>query len=92
MLERRRTTNEDLMAHHPRKRFWLEAGLLGLSVAAVVVSLVSRAWLEKLLGVDPRSRQRRTRADDLPSALLCTALCLGGLVQREWRRAASAAG
>jgi hypothetical protein len=37
----------------PRVRFWIESALVGLTTILLLVTLVSREWIEILFGVDP---------------------------------------
>jgi hypothetical protein len=36
-----------------RIRFWIEAGLAALAAGLTTLTLISREWIELLLGVDP---------------------------------------
>jgi hypothetical protein len=36
-----------------RARFWIEAGLAIISLLLLVVTLISREWIEIVFGVDP---------------------------------------
>jgi hypothetical protein len=43
------------MTHNLRMRFWFESGLALVSLAALVLTLISRSWIETLTGLDPDS-------------------------------------
>lgn len=43
------------MTHKLRMRFWFECALALFSLAALVLTLISRSWIETLTGLDPDS-------------------------------------
>jgi hypothetical protein len=79
------------MQHHLRKWFWLEIALAAASLVVLVLTAVSRSWIEVLFGIDPDHGSGALESAIL-AALLCTTVGMGSLARREWRRAAVAAG
>jgi hypothetical protein len=41
------------MTHNLRTRFWFESALALVSLAALVLTLISKSWIETLTGLDP---------------------------------------
>lgn len=41
------------MTHNLRTRFWFESALALVSLAALVITLISKSWIETLTGLDP---------------------------------------
>lgn len=69
-----------------RTRFWVEAGLAAAGAILLVVTLISREWIEEVFKVDPDNGSGT--AEWLAVAvLLVVALVFGALARMEWRRA-----
>jgi hypothetical protein len=41
------------MTHNLRTRFWFESALALVSLAALVITLISKSWIETVTGLDP---------------------------------------
>lgn len=41
------------MTHNLRTRFWFESALAVVSLATLVMTLISKSWIEILTGLDP---------------------------------------
>jgi hypothetical protein len=41
------------MTHNLRTRFWFESVLAVVSLVALVMTLISKSWIETLTGLDP---------------------------------------
>lgn len=41
------------MTHNLRTRFWFESALALVSLAALVLTLISKSWIETVTGLDP---------------------------------------
>lgn len=70
-----------------RRRFWVEAGLAVLATALLVLTMISREWIEVVFGVDP------DRGDGSLEWLLFVVLALATAAlsvtaRLEWRRSA----
>lgn len=80
---RRRTSPQ------PRRRFWAEAVIGGLSAFLAVLTLITREWIELLFGVDPDGGDGSFEWL-LVVGLAGLALGLGLLARAEWRHAVRA--
>jgi hypothetical protein len=75
--------------HALRLRFWLEA-VLGLACfILMIITLISREWIEILFGIDPDGGNG-TVEWAIVGVLGVGAVATGGLAHHEWRRAALA--
>lgn len=41
------------MKRHPRRSFWVDLALAALSIALLVITLMSTEWIENLFSVNP---------------------------------------
>jgi NADH:ubiquinone oxidoreductase subunit 5 (subunit L)/multisubunit Na+/H+ antiporter MnhA subunit len=71
-----------------RRRFWLEAGLAGLTGALFVLTVLWHDWLEAL-GLDPDHHNGSVEWL-LVAALFVLCAALSRSAQVEWRRTAAA--
>ena len=72
-----------------RRRFWVEAGLAGLTGALFVLTLAWHDWLEAL-GFDPDHGDGSVEWA-IVAGLLALCLIFGLAARIEWRRVAAAA-
>ena len=70
-------------------RFWVEAVLSGAFLVLMIVTLISREWIELLFGVDPDNGSGALEWA-LVIALGVAALVSGLLARADWRRAQTA--
>jgi hypothetical protein len=68
-----------------RWRFWVEIALGSLSLALLVLTLITREWIEALFGVDP-DRGSGALEWALVSALAVATAVLGLIARFEWSR------
>jgi hypothetical protein len=68
-----------------RKRFWIELGLGVLSGLLLVLTLVTREWIELLFGVDPDGGSGALEWVIVACLVLLT-LVFSALARREHRR------
>lgn len=73
------------MLVHLRTRFWIETALAGLAAVLMIVTLVSREWIELLFGVDPDGGSGALEWG-LVSTLLVISITFSALGYVEWRR------
>jgi hypothetical protein len=73
-----------------RWRFWAESGLAALAAILLVVTLISREWIEEVFRVDPDGGSGAAEWLAV-GALLVLALGFGALARLEWRRGRRAA-
>lgn len=68
-----------------RRRFWFEAGLSSLTMALLVLTLITREWIEVLFGVDPDGGSGALELV-IVLALVTATLALALAARLEWRR------
>jgi hypothetical protein len=73
------------MEHAVRRRFWLEAGLACLTAALLVLTLITREWIEEVFGVDPDQGSGALEWG-IVVALAVATVALGLAARIEWRR------
>jgi apolipoprotein N-acyltransferase len=71
-----------------RPRFWIEAGLAVASVLLLVVTLISREWIEVVFGVDP-DHGNGSLEWLIVGIMAVVALAFSIIARVEWRRASS---
>lgn len=71
-----------------RIRFWVEAALASLTAILLLLTLISREWIELLFGVDPDGGDGSLEWAIVGILLVATGF-FGWLARVEWRRAAS---
>jgi Mg2+/Co2+ transporter CorB len=77
------------MASMVRTRMWVEAGLAIATGALLVLTLISREWIEEIFGVDPDNGSGAL--EWLIVAVLAVAtLSLSLMARAEWKRSAAA--
>jgi hypothetical protein len=76
------------MTHNLRTRFWFESALGLASLAALVLTLISKSWIETLTGLDPDAG---SGAAEWAVAVALTALTIMavGMAGVELKRAAA---
>ena len=76
-----------MMKRHLTPRFWIEAGLAGISAFLAIVTVLWPDWIEIVFNVDPDMGD-----GSLERAIVGVAFVLAvafvALTRREWRRAA----
>ena len=73
------------MTQLPR-RFWLELGLAGFSAVLLLLTLVTREWIELVFRVDPDHGNGSLEWLVVLAALACT-VTFSVLARLEWQRA-----
>jgi hypothetical protein len=76
------------MTQLPR-RFWLELGLAGFSAFLLVLTLITREWIELIFGVDPDHGNGSLEWLIVVAALVAT-VTFSVLARVEWQRAKEA--
>jgi hypothetical protein len=76
------------MTQLPR-RFWLELGLAGFSAFLLVLTLITREWIELILGADPDHGSGSLEWLVVVAALVST-VTFSVLARLEWQRAQEA--
>ena len=71
------------------RRFWIEAGLAAITAILLVVTLVSREWIEIVFGVDPDGGDGSLEWV-IVGVLLAASLIFSAMARAEWRRSAAA--
>jgi hypothetical protein len=76
------------MMHNLRTRFWFESALALVSLAALLVTLISKSWIETLTGLDPDGG---SGAAEWAIAVALTAVTISavGMARVELKRAAA---
>ena len=76
------------MTHNLRTRFWFESALALVSLAALLVTLISKSWIETLTGLDPDGG---SGAAEWAIAIALTAVTISavGMARVELKRAAA---
>lgn len=69
-----------------RRRFWIEAGLAGVSAFLMLLTLITRDWIETSFRVDP-DRGNGTLEWLIVAVLLATTVTFGLLARAERARA-----
>jgi hypothetical protein len=67
-------------------RFWLEAGMATATGALLVLTLVTRDWIEAVFGVDP-DQHNGSLEWFIIAALLAATVVLSVSARAEWRKA-----
>jgi hypothetical protein len=73
------------MKHKPRRRFWGEIGMLILSAALMIVTVVWPDWIEIVFGVDPDEGDGSLEWLIVAGSLVLAIVFLAAS-RREWRR------
>jgi hypothetical protein len=73
------------MTHRVRTRFWLETTLAGVTFAALLLTLISRDWIETVFGVDP-DHHSGSLEWAIVAVSLAASVSLATLAAKEWRR------
>ncbi|GAA0931257.1 hypothetical protein GCM10009554_15010 [Kribbella koreensis] len=68
-----------------RTRFWLQSGFSVAALLLAVVTLISREWIELLIGWDPDGGNGALEWA-IVAVLSVAALCFGLAARREWCR------
>jgi hypothetical protein len=76
------------MTHNLRTRFWFESALALVSLAALLMTLISKSWIETLTGLDPDGG---SGAAEWAVAVALTAVTISavGMARVELKRAAA---
>ena len=70
--------------HAVRRRFWVETILGVVFAVMLIVTLISREWIEEIFGVDPDGGSGALEWA-IVAALGVGAVVAGVLARREWR-------
>ena len=73
------------MSHRPRRRFWAELGIAAAALTLLIVTLVSREWIELLTGWDPDGGDG-TLEWAIVAALSLSTITSIVVARAEWRR------
>lgn len=68
-----------------RARFWIESGMAALTALLLIMTLISREWIEILFGVSPDGNSGSLEWFIVAASLVSTVL-LGMMARSEWRR------
>lgn len=71
--------------HQPGRRFWFEVIGACVTLILLVLSLISKEWIEIVFGVDPDNGSGSLEVA-LPLVCALATLLLGVLANRDWRR------
>jgi hypothetical protein len=90
-----RETNFDILKSEPqqgatmkkelRARFWIEAILATLSLALLLLTLISQDWIERVFNVDPDNHSGALEWAIVVALLLVAAMSIA-FARSEWRR------
>lgn len=73
-----------------RARFWIEASLAFVTAVLVVVTLMSREWIELVFDIDPDGGSGAVEWGIVVFLFLATVL-FGALARAEWKRGVAVA-
>ena len=76
------------MRQHVSRRFWVFTVLAFASCILGLVTLISQAWIETLLGIDP-DRGSGALEWMIVAALFASTFIAGALALREWKLASA---
>jgi hypothetical protein len=79
------------MVYGARTRFWVETGLATATAALLVLTLISREWIEAVFGVDPDGGSGSLEWG-LVVVLAVGALVFSALARAEWKRRPATSG
>lgn len=68
-----------------RARFWAQAAVSAAAAVLLVVTLISREWIEEIFGVDPDGGSGELEWL-IVAGLAAVGFALGLTARREWRR------
>lgn len=72
------------MTRRPRHRFWLEAVAAAIAAVLMLLTLITREWIELVFGVDPDGGSGALEWF-IVAAFLVLSISLSLMARREWR-------